>query len=150
MRKNNPMIIGGVAAGVVASIVIASSIISSVSKSNKIETTPQAPQNSTSPIEETEKPTTNSAPSRPERQQTSTGQTISRSDAKKIALSDAGLEENEVRRFVATFDTEDGQPVYDIDFYSIDGYTKFEYTIRINDGEILKREKESLLHPFED
>lgn len=58
------------------------------------------------------------------------------SKAKQIALKDAGFSSSEVDFVKAKLDKEDGERVYEIEFYS--GRMEYEYTIDAYTGEILE------------
>ena len=62
---------------------------------------------------------------------------ISLDEAKKAALSDAGLEENAVTFTKTKLDCENRRQVYDIEFYSAD--TEYDYEINAVDGTIRER-----------
>jgi uncharacterized membrane protein YkoI len=66
--------------------------------------------------------------------------TISLEDAKKIALNDANLTEDSVTFTSAKLDTEDGNSVYEIEFYAEN--VEFEYEIYANNGTIYSKSKE--------
>lgn len=59
------------------------------------------------------------------------------STAEKIALSDAGLQEQDVSAMWSRLEFEDGRFLYDVNFYS-DG-TEYEYVIQAKDGDIAAR-----------
>ncbi len=65
---------------------------------------------------------------------------ITPEDAKSIALSDAGVHENNVYDFELDFDTEHGIAVYELDFESMN--YEHEYDINAATGEIIKSDKE--------
>lgn len=65
---------------------------------------------------------------------------ITVSEAKKIALKNAGVAESSVRFIKAEADHDDGFLHYDIEF--LVGRTKYEYEIAAADGRIIKAEKE--------
>ncbi len=63
---------------------------------------------------------------------------ITKDDAIAIALADAGLDADSVQRLKAEKDRDDGVWVYEIEFD--EGYTEYEYKIRISDGKIVERD----------
>ena len=65
---------------------------------------------------------------------------ITREEAIAIALADAGLTEEQVVHRRAEFDYENGQPVYEVEFYS--GDREYDYDIHAVTGQILFREAE--------
>ena len=67
--------------------------------------------------------------------------TITDTDAKQIALSDAGLAESDVRMIKCQKDFDDGIEKYEVDFYGPNGM-KYEYDIRVSDGAIIDKDAE--------
>ena len=65
---------------------------------------------------------------------------LSREEAIATALKDAGLEESQVSRLKAEFDSDDGVPQYDVEFKH-DGW-EYEYEIHAESGKILSRDKD--------
>ena len=65
--------------------------------------------------------------------------------AKVIALTDAGLTEEEVTFTKEKLDWDDGVAVYDIDFYTAD--REYEYEINAATGVIMDRSVELFRHP---
>ena len=63
---------------------------------------------------------------------------ITKDDAIGIALADAGFSLENVQRLKAEKDRDDGVWVYEIEFD--EGYTEYEYKIRISDGKIVERD----------
>lgn len=68
--------------------------------------------------------------------------TIPLEDAVKTALTDAGLSEDQVTFSEKKSDTENGVPVYQVDFFTAE--TEYEYEIDAADGSILKKESKSV------
>lgn len=66
---------------------------------------------------------------------------IGEASAKKIALSDAGVSENQISQYWIEFDIDDGKAVYEIEFYA--NQCEYEYDIDALSGEILKAEKDN-------
>ena len=66
---------------------------------------------------------------------------ITDTDAKQIALSDAGFVESDVRMIKCEKDFDDGIEKYDVDFYGPNGM-KYEYDIRVSDGAIIDKDAE--------
>lgn len=60
---------------------------------------------------------------------------ITEAEARKIALMDAGLGEEEIRFLPTEYDWEDGAPVYEIEFFY--DATKYEFDISMTTGDIL-------------
>jgi uncharacterized membrane protein YkoI len=65
---------------------------------------------------------------------------ISKEEAKKIALKDAGLTESEIRDFEIELDRDNGVLKYEISFEK--GNDDYDYDIDANSGKILKKEKD--------
>lgn len=66
---------------------------------------------------------------------TGTGTTlITEDEAKKIALDDAQLTEEQITAYVLVLDTDDGRQEYEIEFYV--GTTEYEYEIDAVTGKI--------------
>lgn len=65
---------------------------------------------------------------------------ISRSDAKEIALADAGLHESDVSALRARLEFDDGRFEYEVSFYN-DG-VEYDYLIQARDGDIIERDIE--------
>ena len=70
----------------------------------------------------------------------SNAEKISKSKAKSIALSHAGVKAADLIDYEIEYDVDDGIALYEISFEA-DGY-EYEYEIRASDGKILKKEKE--------
>lgn len=70
-------------------------------------------------------------------QQSQTGQAegITADEAKSIALSHAGIDSSDVMFIQAQEDRDDGQPVYDVEFYA--GNQEYDYEILKSTGDIL-------------
>ncbi len=66
--------------------------------------------------------------------------TITKEDAKKVALSHAGATEDNIKRFESKLDYENGRHVYEIEF-DFNGY-EYDYEIDAKTGEILQYNKE--------
>lgn len=65
---------------------------------------------------------------------------LNETQAVRVALEDAGLDESETDRIRTESDREDGQTVYEITIRA--GGTEYEYTLAAESGEILEREIE--------
>lgn len=65
---------------------------------------------------------------------------ITRERAKEIALEHAGLTRQQVTRLQAEYDTEEGKPVFDVEF-CFDGW-EYHYVICAETGTILSVERE--------
>ena len=74
-----------------------------------------------------------------------TGQVDTMDSAKVIALTDAGLTEEEVTFTKEKLDWDDGVAVYDIDFYTAD--REYEYEIKAATGVMMDRSEELFRHP---
>ncbi|MBE6006339.1 MAG: hypothetical protein E7238_04165 [Sarcina sp.] len=66
---------------------------------------------------------------------------ISKADAKKIALEDAGLSEQDVTINKCKLDFDDGVKTYDVEFRNAEGY-EYEYEIDAETGKILDKDVE--------
>lgn len=66
---------------------------------------------------------------------------ISEEEAKKIAMEHAGVSEGDVKAIWAHKDRDDGQAIYEIEFYT--DSKKYEYDIKADDGKVLKLESEN-------
>ncbi|MCD8362043.1 MAG: PepSY domain-containing protein [Lachnospiraceae bacterium] len=66
---------------------------------------------------------------------------ITLEEAKEIALTDAGLAASEVTFTKADLDHDDGQSVYDIEFYAEN--VEYEYEIKVSGGAIYSKSKET-------
>ncbi|MCD7773791.1 MAG: PepSY domain-containing protein [Ruminococcus sp.] len=66
--------------------------------------------------------------------------TITLDDAKKIALADEGISEDDATFTEAKLEFDDGMSVYSIDFYTAD--TEYEYEINASTGNIYSKSKE--------
>ena len=66
---------------------------------------------------------------------------ISKADAKKIALEDAGLSEQDVTINKCKLDFDDGVKTYDMEFRNAEGY-EYEYEIDAETGKILDKDVE--------
>lgn len=69
-----------------------------------------------------------------------THQHITKEEAKRIVLAHAGVKEEQIRSYEAEPDFERGVEIYEIEFKV--GKTEYEYKINVNNGEILKAERE--------
>ena len=67
--------------------------------------------------------------------------TISKTEAREIALSDAGLSENDVTITKCRIDFDDGVEKYEVEFRTADGY-EYEYEIDVETGKILDKDVE--------
>ena len=67
--------------------------------------------------------------------------TISKTEAREIALSDAGLSENDVTITKCRIDFDDGVEKYEVEFRTRDGY-EYEYEIDVKTGKILDKDVE--------
>ncbi|MCC8191767.1 MAG: PepSY domain-containing protein [Ruminococcus sp.] len=67
--------------------------------------------------------------------------TITLDDAKKIALADEDISEDDATFTEAKLEYDDGMPVYSIDFYTAD--TEYEYEINASTGNIYSKSKEA-------
>ncbi len=65
---------------------------------------------------------------------------ITKDEAKKIALKDAGLKEDEIRNFEIETDHENNMLVYEISFNK--GTDDYDYHIDANSGKIIKKDKD--------
>ncbi len=65
---------------------------------------------------------------------------IGEAKAEEIVLADAGLKPEEVKRMIIKSDYDDGQQIYELDFYTED--TEYEYDVDAKSGKILKYESE--------
>lgn len=72
--------------------------------------------------------------------QTTTDSKISKSKAKSVALSHAGVKAADLIDYEIEYDVDDGLALYEISFEA-NGYD-YEYDIRASDGKIIKSEKE--------
>ena len=70
-----------------------------------------------------------------------TSSEITEEEAKKIALDHAGVAEQDVQAIWVQKDRDDGQIIYEVEFYTVD--KKYEYDIKADDGKILKLESEN-------
>ncbi len=66
---------------------------------------------------------------------------ITKADAKKIALEDAGLSEQDVTIRKCKLDFDDGVKLYDVEFRNAEGY-EYEYEIDAGTGKILDKDVE--------
>ena len=66
---------------------------------------------------------------------------ISKTEAKEIALRDAGLSENDVTITKCRIDFDDGVEKYEVEFRTADGY-EYEYEIDVETGKILDKDVE--------
>ena len=66
---------------------------------------------------------------------------ISKTEAREIALKDAGLSENDVTITKCRMDFEDGVEKYEVEFRTADGY-EYEYEIDAETGKILDKDVE--------
>lgn len=72
---------------------------------------------------------------------TSDAAKITKDEAKKIALKDANLKENEITDFEIELDRENDTLVYDISFDK--GNEDYDYHIDANSGKIIKKDKDT-------
>ena len=70
---------------------------------------------------------------------------VSDSQAKEIALKDAGLAETAVSNLFVTLDTDDGRVHYDVDFDDLATGLDYDYEIDTETGAIIKKSSEPLL-----
>ena len=70
---------------------------------------------------------------------------VSDSQAKEIALKDAGLAETAVSNLRVKLDTDDGRVHYDVDFDDLATGLDYDYEIDVESGAIIKRSSEPLL-----
>ena len=61
---------------------------------------------------------------------------ISKDRAEEIALSDAGVKEDDLIYIYSKQDRDDGRLVYDVEFVT-DDYIEYDYEISVSTGEIL-------------
>ena len=66
---------------------------------------------------------------------------IPKTEAKEIALRDAGLSENDVTITKCRIDFDDGVEKYEVEFRTADGY-EYEYEIDVETGKILDKDVE--------
>ena len=66
---------------------------------------------------------------------------ITKADAKRIALEDAGLAEQDVTIKKCKLDFDDGVKMYDVEFRNAEGY-EYEYEIDAGTGKILDKDVE--------
>ena len=66
------------------------------------------------------------------------------SQAKEIALKDAGLAETAVANLTVTLDTDDGQVHYDVDFDDLATNLDYDYQINADTGAIMEKSSESI------
>ncbi len=69
---------------------------------------------------------------------------VSESQAKEIALKDAGLAETAVANLTVTLDTDDGQVHYDVDFDDLATNLDYDYQINADTGAIMEKSSESI------
>lgn len=69
---------------------------------------------------------------------------VSDSQAKEIALKDAGLAESAVSNLIVTLDTDDGQVHYDVDFDDLATNLDYDYQINADTGAIMEKSSESI------
>jgi len=69
---------------------------------------------------------------------------VSDSQAKEIALKDAGLAETAVANLTVTLDTDDGQVHYDVDFDDLATNLDYDYQINADTGAIMEKSSESI------
>ncbi len=67
--------------------------------------------------------------------------TITKTEAKEIALKDAGLSENDVTITKCRIDFDNGLEKYEVEFRTADGY-EYEYEIDVESGKILDKDVE--------
>lgn len=72
--------------------------------------------------------------------QTTTTKKITKAKAKSIALKHAGVSSSKATFVTAKLDYEDGQQVYEIEFYS--GNTEYDYEILASNGKIISYDKD--------
>ena len=121
--------------------------------SGKPENTTETPVQTTAPVEnnkpalapnpaeepvptEAPKPTEAPAPKKAQEKD----QSITEAEAKNIALKHAGVSADKIRDYDIEKDMEGGVLYYEIDFES--GGYEYDYLIRVEDGKILRNEKE--------
>lgn len=69
---------------------------------------------------------------------------VSDSQAKEIALKDAGLAESAVSNLTVTLDTDDGQVHYDVDFDDLANNLNYDYQINVETGAIMEKSSETI------
>ena len=69
---------------------------------------------------------------------------VSDSQAKEIALKDAGLAESAVSNLIVTLDTDDGQVHYDVDFDDLANNLDYDYQINVETGAIMVKSSETI------
>ena len=69
---------------------------------------------------------------------------VSDSQAKEIALKDAGLAESAVSNLIVTLDTDDGQVHYDVDFDDLANNLDYDYQINVETGAIMEKSSETI------
>ena len=69
---------------------------------------------------------------------------VSDSQAKEIALKDAGLAESAVSNLIVTLDTDDGQVHYDVDFDDLATNLDYDYQINAETGAIMEKSSETI------
>ncbi len=96
----------------------------------------------TSPKNENDNPTTpnNSSVTSDLMSDVKTQATITRERAIEIALNHAGLTEAEIRELEVELDRDRGRDIWDVDFEQ--GNTDYSYEIDLENGEIVKSEKD--------
>ncbi len=82
--------------------------------------------------------TTNVKPAAEAGQNTGDTSIISEDKAKKIALDDAGVKENDVTGIRVKLEMDDGRQEYEVDFYA--GTKEYDYKIAAADGAILEKD----------
>lgn len=112
----------------------AAAVESTASQAQSTVSTPAATESATTATESVAQANTASAVD-----QTAVSSTqISVDDAKKAALTHAGLSESDIVYKKAALDNDDGIIKYDVDFYGAD--TEYEYDIDATTGAVLKSE----------
>ncbi len=76
-----------------------------------------------------------------EKKDGNTAAAISKTEAREIALKDAGLSENDVKITKCKIDFDDGAAKYEVEFRTVDGY-EYEYEIDVETGKILDKDVE--------
>ena len=75
---------------------------------------------------------------------------VTKEEAKSIALNDSGFKNDSLVYIKAVSDTEDGVAVWDVEFIAeaLGVYHEFDYTVRKSDGKIIDKDYELEVVPF--
>jgi uncharacterized membrane protein YkoI len=99
------------------------------------------PERKPTPVNTTQPPVTESPTAQPPATEEKPASTeITREEAIDIALTEAGLTREQVRKLEAEKDIERGVLVYEVEFER--GRNEYSYEIRVSDGKVLTREIE--------